>query len=343
MKIDSELSVVILAAGKGTRMKSNRAKVLHEVFFRPMLHHVLDAAKALEPKQMLVIAGHQEEVVRSSLQSHDVEIVRQEKQLGTGHAVQMTESVIDGDEGLVMILCGDTPLITSQALEEMYRQHLAAESDLTVMTTLLDNPFGYGRIIIGRNGVQAIVEEKEADEEQKKIREINAGIYLVDRKFLFEALATVTPNNTQGEFYLTDIVGYCVSVGGRVGTYLNPNPQDVLGVNSRVELEAANMELQHKRNVGLMQTGVTVHNSGTVSVSPSAEIKGDTVLMQNIRISGISRIGESCTIETGAVLHDCIIGNNATIGANSVLKRCRIKDNVQIQPLTRATDTEFGE
>ncbi|MEE4240388.1 MAG: NTP transferase domain-containing protein, partial [Desulfopila sp.] len=187
MESIAQLFVVILAAGKGTRMKSGRAKVLHEVFFQPMLHHVLESVRPLAPARCIVIVGHQEEAVRESLRHHDVHLVRQEHQLGTGHAVQTAQQAVPEGDGVVMILCGDTPLISSESLREMYRHHLTNRSVLTVMTTIVDDPTGYGRILSAGDSVLAIVEEKETDELQRKIQEINAGIYLVERRFLFEA------------------------------------------------------------------------------------------------------------------------------------------------------------
>jgi bifunctional UDP-N-acetylglucosamine pyrophosphorylase/glucosamine-1-phosphate N-acetyltransferase len=330
----SQISVVILAAGKGTRMKSTKAKVLHEVFFKPMLHHVLDSVKSLEPARCIVILGHQEEAVRSSLSGYDVEIVRQEQQLGTGHAVQMAKSAIPEEEGVVMILCGDTPLISSTSLNTMHERHVADHVDLTVMTTILDRPTGYGRIISSGDNVLAIVEEKEANEQQREIKEINAGIYLVERQFLFEALETLTPDNAQGELYLTDIVEYAVSREKKAEKFLNPNPMEVMGVNSRVELEAAHRQLQRQRNIQLMQQGITLYNSESVAVSPTAEVGCDTILMQNTRISGDCIIGKFCIIENGALLQDCTVGDNTRIGAYSVLSNCTIDKNSEIPPLT---------
>jgi len=328
------ISVVILAAGKGTRMKSDRAKVLHEVFDKPMLHHVLEAVKPLRPDQTVVIVGHQEENVRESLRNYDVEIVRQEEQLGTGHAVQMTEGVVDDTDAVVMILCGDTPLISTSALKDMYTSHAASASDLSVMTTILDNPFGYGRILTVEGKLKAIVEEKEADERQKKIQEINAGMYLVGRDFLFEALKSVTPDNSQGEFYLTDIVEYCVNSGRRASTFLNERSQEVLGVNSRVELEAADTELQQRRNVELMRNGVSICNSASVRVSPGAVIGRDSTLMPNVQIVGNTTIGRFCTIGSGAILEDCRVGDQATVGAYSVLRNVEIAEKSYLEPMS---------
>ncbi len=334
MSRNSQLSVIILAAGKGTRMKSATAKVLHHVFFQPMLHHVLHSVQPLEPVRCVVVVGHQEDAVRNSLIDFDVEIVRQEKQLGTGHAVQVAGSAINEDTGVVMILCGDTPLISTSSLMKMNEHHTDTQSVLTVMTTLVDNPTGYGRIISAGNSVLAIVEEKETDELQREIKEINAGIYMVERKFLFEALETLTPDNTQGELYLTDIVEYAVSRKNNAEKFLNRSSMEVLGVNSRVELEAAHKQLQLRRNIELMRQGITIYNSETVTVAPTAEIGSDCQLLQNVHISGNSVIGNSCIIENGVTLHNCKLGDNVRIGANSVLQNCQIDTNAVIPPLT---------
>lgn len=334
MKRNNGLSVVVLAAGKGTRMRSEKAKVLHEVFGKPMVHHVIEAVQALTPRRVIAILGHQKERVRAALDGYEVEIVIQQEQLGTGHAVQMTRAAIPENDGLVMILCGDSPLISSQSLQKMYENHCRTQADLTLMTTILDDPTGYGRIITSGDMIAAIVEEKEADEAQKKIQEINAGIYLADRQFLFEALETVTPENTQGEFYLTDIVEYGVSRGRNVQKTINAVPMEVLGVNSRVELEAAHRRMQQQRNIVLMQQGVTLHNSDTIRVSTSAQIGLDTVVHNNVDITGDCTIGSCCTLESGVSLHNCSIGENVHIGANSVLENCTVASESVVPPLT---------
>ncbi len=334
MSHNPDLSVVILAAGKGTRMKSSKAKVLHEVFFQPMLHHVLSAVKPLQPRRTVVIVGHQEEVVRRSLETFDVLAVKQEEQLGTGHAVLMTEEAIPEDDGVVMILCGDTPLVRAVSLNEMLQQHRSNKSQLTIMTTILNEPFGYGRIISENKCVQYIVEEKEADTEQRKIQEVNAGIYIVNRRLLFQALQNVDDDNTQGEYYLTDIVQYTVKQGIDVHKYVNSSPKEVLGVNSRVEQEEAHRDLQIKRNEELMMQGISMHGCDTISVSPMAEVGIDCLLMSNVQILGSSVIGSACIIENGAIIKNCNIGNNVRIGAYCVLEESEIPDNTVIQPCT---------
>lgn len=334
MTVDTKLSVVVLAAGKGTRMKSKKAKVLHDVFGKPMLHHVLDAVALLSPSQSIVILGHQEETVRRCLDEYNVEIVIQEDQLGTGHAVRVARPAIQSGSGEVMILCGDTPLISPESLKTMRDAHHLSGAVLTMMTTELDDPTGYGRIVTEDGAITAIVEEKEATEKQKAITEINAGIYLVKSEFLFQALETITADNSQGEFYLTDIVAYGVSQGLMVRKVKNSNCMEVLGVNSRVELEEANRVLRDSRNVELMQQGVTIRNRATVSVSPAAEVGRDTVLSEHVIISGKSRIGESCTIESGVKIDDCVIGDDVHVGANAVLRNCRIDSGSAVPPLS---------
>lgn len=330
------LTVLILSAGKGTRMKSARAKVLHEVFHVPMIHHVLHAVLPLEPSRTIVIVGHQQDEVRKVLQDFPVEFVTQENQLGTGHAVLATERVLAGVEGPVMIVCGDTPLIRTGTLQEMHRQHLDRQAALTLMTTELDNPTNYGRILDdGKGGISGIIEEKDASPEQKAIREINAGIYCVDKKFLFQTLHQVGTDNSQGEMYLTDIVALAVAAGHRVERFVTSAAQDVLGVNSRVELAAAHREIQQRRNIDLMLQGVSMHNPETVTVSAESTVGRDSLLMAGVHILGNSRIGESCRIEPGVILRDCLVGNNVQIGPYSCIEGCTIPAGTVIEPYSR--------
>lgn len=337
MQTEQDLSIVILAAGKGTRMVSTKAKVLHETFHRPMIHHVLLAIDPLGAKRVVVIVGHQEEAVRKALEPFTVIAVRQEEQLGTGHAVLMTEDVIPEQDSLVMVLCGDTPLIQTKSLTSMLKQHREKNSAVTVMTTLLEEPFGYGRIISSDNCIQCIVEEKEADETQKKIKEINAGIYIVKRSLLYEALHQLTPDNTQGEFYLTDIVEYSVSKNIEVHKYVNGKATEVLGVNSRVELEEAHNDLRLRRNVELLKQGVSLHSSLTTSVAPFSTVGVDSLLKSNVRISGESHIGKSCVLDEGVIVHDSTVGDNVHIGAYSVIENTQIAEDTELPPYSKVT------
>ena len=334
------LATLILAAGKGTRMKSDQAKVLHEVFFEPMVHHVIRAVTPLSADRLLVIIGHQKERVKEALTDFDLRFVEQTEQNGTGHAVLCTEEQLADFNGNVLIVCGDSPLLKSEHLEEMLSIHLAEDSVLTIVTTSLENPSNYGRIISDSSGsVLEIVEEKDASESQRKIKEINAGIYCVKKDFLFDALKQVTTDNSQGEMYLTDIVAIAVDSGLQVKKYEHPIPDHVLGVNSRVELAKAHQEIQARRNSELMATGITMYNPESITVTPTATVSPGCTLTQHITITGVSAIGSGSLIEPGVTISNSRIGEQVSIGSNSVITDCSIGDNTTIEPLSRLSDT----
>ena len=329
------ITAVVLAAGKGTRMKSARAKVLHEVFFRPMLHHVLNTVQEAGIDRCAVIVGHQRQEVLHVLEGFPTTPVVQEEQLGTGHAVLCAEAAC-AQTDLVMILCGDTPLLQAATLRAMIAAHQGQQAQLTLMTTLLDQPFGYGRILSDAHGaVLAIVEEKDASDEQRRIREINAGVYLVDRAFLFAALRHVGVDNSQGEVYLTDIVAIANRQGLTVHKFTHPEAIDVLGVNSRIELAQAHATLQHRHNRSLMLAGVTLLAPETTLIAPDCQLGQDTVIEGGVSLSNGAVLGSNCRVGSGCVLHACRIGDGTTIGANSVLEHCAIAAGSVIAPLTR--------
>ncbi len=332
------LSIIILAAGKGTRMKSRSAKVLHQVFHQPMIHHVIKAAQQLRPKRILVIVGHDRLAVEQAiLPSEGIECLVQEQQLGTGHAVLVAEDVICEPIAPVMIMCGDTPLIQSQTLQEMYDYHLATAADLTLMTTVLENPTNYGRIITDPDGmVTGIVEEKDADAGQRAIREINAGIYCVQRDLLFSMLHTIGSANAQGEMYLTDIVAKAVAARCHVEKFTVGDPLEVLGVNSRSELVQAHQAMQLRRNRQMLVDGVTLYSPETIAIFPDATVGQDSVVMACVQISGRSKIGEQCHIGQGAILHNCQVGDAARIGPYCCLADCTIEANSTVPAFTTA-------
>jgi len=234
-----------------------------------------------------------------------------------------------------MILCGDTPLIQAATLRAMIAAHQQQQAPLTLMTTLLDQPFGYGRILSNNQGeVLAIVEEKDASEAQRSIREINAGIYLVDRNFLFNSLHQVGTDNSQGEVYLTDIVAIANRQGLAVHKFVHTQAIDVLGVNSRIELAQAHATLQLRHNRSLMLAGVTLYAPESILIEPDCTIGQDTILHGNVRISGGTTLGKSCHIAGGCVLHACHLGDGVTVGANAVLAHSSIPAGTAIPPLT---------
>ncbi|MBM9520423.1 bifunctional N-acetylglucosamine-1-phosphate uridyltransferase/glucosamine-1-phosphate acetyltransferase [Desulforhopalus vacuolatus] len=329
------LSVVILAAGKGTRMKSTRAKVLHEVFYQPMAAHIIAVAQSLNPLQVLTVTGHQREAVEAALAPWNCDFIEQKEQLGTGHAVLISETSIPAAAETVLILCGDTPLILPETLKELCDFHCTSSSDVTLLTTTLANPFGYGRILSDAEGnLQAIVEEKDASDVQRQITEVNAGIYCVQKSFLFEALKKIGTDNTQKEMYLTDIIDIGTKEGRRVKRFNVSNPVEVLGVNSRRQLSEAERELQMRHNFTLMAAGVSMIMPETIRIQPTTTIAFDTVIEPSVHICGSTTIESDCHIEQGCVLKDCTIASGCVIGAGSHLDGITCPENSIIQPHT---------
>jgi len=338
--MNQNLSVVILAAGKGTRMKSDKAKVLHEVFFLPMIHHVLAAALPLQADRTVVIVGHQRLAVSAAIAGFKAETVVQEEQLGTGHAVLLTEKAIPSGAGDVMILCGDTPLLRTESLSAMLAHHRASGAHscgaaCTLMTANIADPYGYGRVLTAPTGeITGIVEEKDATPQQKAIKTINTGIYLVERDALFTALASVDRNNAQGEFYLTDIIEKVVKSGQTVGQFVNSDSNEVLGVNSRLELALAHAEIQRRRNQALMLAGVSMEDPESVTVALSAKVEPDCLLEPGVRLLGDTSLSRGCRIGQGAILTDCRIDADCQIGPYCCLTGVTLTAGSVIEPLT---------
>lgn len=313
------LCTIILAAGKGTRMKSSRAKVLHEVFFAPMVHHVVRAVLPLEAKKNIAVVGHQGEQVRASLAGFSVACVEQRQQNGTGHAVLAVEQAVPTECANVLILCGDTPLVRSRTLLDMVAVHEEKGADLTLLTTRMDDPFGYGRVLQDTDGrVRAIVEEKDASDDERRIAEINGGIYCVGRSFLFSALKEITPDNSQNELYLTDIVGIAVSAGRRVERFQHRDAGEILGINSREQLARAHGILTHRRNLDLMAAGVTILDPATTYIAPGVSIGADTVVQPQVQILGRSWVGEGAAIGSCSVLTDCTVAAAGVVPPGTV-------------------------
>lgn len=329
------LSTIILGAGKGTRMKSQKAKVLHCVFFSPMIEHVINAVLPLNPEKIIVVVGHQQEDVKNSLKNFSLQFAEQTEQFGTGHAVLAARSLLTDGEGNVMILCGDTPLVENETLAEMYEKHLTSQATITLMTTMLDDPTHYGRILSDENNrITGIVEEKDASADEKKIKEINAGIYCVKTDFIFQALEQVGMDNSQGEMYLTDIIGIAVNNNKKVEKFLTPHPSEILGVNSRVELAQAHKILQTRRNTELMRQGITMYSPDSIAIAKESRIGRDCILSGEIEITNNTIIGKSCTIGRGVILSNCRIGDQVTIGPYSCLYDITLPANTNVAPHT---------
>ena len=292
----ANLTAVILAAGKGTRMKSKLPKVLHKVGGHPMLEHVMDAAEAAGCRDNVVVIGHGAELVRE-LVGDRARIALQAEQLGTGHAVLQAADTLKDFTGTVMILCGDTPLLEAEELEKFYAEHVKSGAAATVMSALMDDPFGYGRILRDANGdVAGIVEQKDASEEQKQIKEINTGNYCVEAPLLFEVLRTLGNNNAQGEYYLTDVLAKLRAMGKKVGGVITADSEMIMGVNSRRQLAEAESVMRRRIAERHMDDGVTLMDPASTFIEKSVKIAPDTVIYPNTWLQGATVIGEDCEI-----------------------------------------------
>lgn len=330
---DTKITAVVLAAGKGTRMKSAQAKVLHEIFFAPMIHHVLDALQELDLHRIVVVTGHQREAVKAALNGYAVTVVEQLEQLGTGHAVLSAAQEIREDNGSVLILCGDTPLVRGRMLQTFITGHRDSGAVLSVMTTHLDDPTNYGRVVIDEAGdILRIVEEKDASESVRLIKEINAGIYCAAGAFLLDALNQVGTDNKQGEVYLTDIVGIAKKKGLPVHRVVCADPVEVMGVNSRNELAQAHLALQERRNRQLMTDGVTLLNPATTAVEKTVKIGNDTIIHPNVHLGGETVVGSGCVIGRSAVIKDCRLGDLVHVGPLAYLEGAVVGDGESIPP-----------
>ena len=310
------LKIVILAAGQGTRMKSKIPKVLHKVLDKPMLDHVMEAAQVVTNNKPIVVIGHMSDMVREHL-GDKAEIALQEEQLGTGHAVMMAEHYIDdGDE--VLILCGDTPLIKGETLKEMTKIKSEGYAAV-VMSAVEDDPTGYGRIIRDESDdFMRIREQKDASEEEKAIKEINAGMYIINGKLLKENLSKLSVNNAQREYYLTDVLEHIKNAGHRIGVY-QADKMEIMGVNSRLQLSEAERIMRLDVNKMHMANGVTLIDTNSTYIDKNVKIGRDTIIYPNCHIKGNSVIGEDCIIRENTTIEDSHIEDHVTIKSSTIL------------------------
>lgn len=316
----SERAVVVLAAGAGTRMKSDRQKTLHEIGGRSLLSHSLHAAAGVHPEHLVAVVGHQRDQVAPAVEriaeQMQVEIRQavQEEQNGTGHAVQVGLSAIPDFEGTVVVTNGDVPLLTPDTLQALVDTHEAERAAVTVLSLEFDNPTGYGRIIRGEAGdVVAIVEEKDATDEQRKVREVNSGVFAFDGAVLRDALERVTPDNAQGEFYITDVLGIARGDGLRVTALTAPDARELAGVNDRVQLAEAGKELNRRLVEKAMRNGATVIDPATTWIGVEVEIGRDVIIHPNTQLWGSTVIGDGAEIGPDTTLTDMEVGARATV------------------------------
>ena len=329
------IATIILAAGKGTRMKSDLVKVLHSLLGLPMLSYTIDLSlNEIKSKKTIVVVGHQADQIKERFKDTRIQFTLQEEQLGTGHAVLQAIPFLQKFNGTVLILCGDVPLVRGETLRSFINYFWENESTLSVLTAVVEHPLGYGRILRSREGwLEKIVEEKDASKEEKMIREINTGIFCVKAPFLMEGLTEIGQENAQGEYYLTDLVEIARRRGLRCSAHQVADPVEVMGINTRVDLAIANEVLRHEKVKDLMLSGVTIIDPKTTYVDRMVEIGRDTILYPNCSLQGKTRIGERCIIESNSNISDSIIGNEVTIRSSSVVTESKVEEGASIGPL----------
>jgi bifunctional UDP-N-acetylglucosamine pyrophosphorylase / glucosamine-1-phosphate N-acetyltransferase len=333
--MNDNLEVIILAAGLGTRMKSATIKILHRAGGRPIVEYVLDLAGDLCPQPPVMVIGHQREAVQKCVGSR-ARFALQDQQLGTGHAVLQAAEILEPAgvaDKRILILSGDVPLTRAETLRRLLEEHERSRNALTLLTMEPPDPGMYGRVVRATDGsVLRIVEAKDASEDEKKIREVNAGIYVFEGAHLFTNLRSLSTDNAQGEYYLTDLIGMLQTAGQRVGAVVADDPIEALGVNSRGELAQVEGEIQRRVVEGLMAEGVTFRNPSTVVIDSTVTIGSDTVIYPFVTLEGMTRIGEGCVIEPGSHLFNVTVGDDVHIKSGTVAEDAIIEDEATVGP-----------
>ena len=309
------LKAVILAAGKGTRMKSDILKVVHQVAGKPIVNYVVETVSHLGAEDIYIVVGHQADLVKKNTPQKNTHFVYQEEQLGTGHAVLQVKPYIDlSKETTLIILAGDCPLIEEETLVNLIAIHEESNSLGTILTAIMDEPGSYGRILRGQMGtVTGIKEAKDCTDEEKEICEINTGVYVFNSQALFGNLALVDTNNTQREYYLTDVIHLIKESGGAIGAYCCENSDHVIGINTRADLAKINKIIYQKNNIHFMQEGITIIDPETTFIDSTVQIGWDTIISPFTVIGGHSQIGSHCTIGAHSYIYDGNIANNSTV------------------------------
>jgi bifunctional UDP-N-acetylglucosamine pyrophosphorylase/glucosamine-1-phosphate N-acetyltransferase len=333
--LNRDVAIVVLAAGKGTRLKSARAKVLHSAGGRPLVEHVIRSCQPLNPRKTIVIVGHQAEEVAALIGPLGAETVLQQPQHGTGHAMQVARRALNNAK-LAVVLPGDAPLIRTETLKSLISSHRAANAAATVLTAVVADPSGYGRIVRkSESRVSAIVEDSQLTPEQRELNEINSSIYCFTLEKLWPALAEVKPNNKHHELYLTDAIAVLAGKGEIVLAQIAPDAREILGCNTRADLAEVDRIFREWKRAALMDDGVTMLLPETVLIDPDVVAGEDTILEPCVQLLGKTRIGARCRIGTGSVLTDAILGDDVTVEPHCVVAQSRLDDGVRIGPFSR--------
>ena len=329
------LASLLLAAGKGTRMKSGLIKVLHPIAGVPMISWPVAAARDAGSTTNVLVVGHQATAVQSVFRgAADIRCAMQEEQLGTGHAVACGLDALEGFHGTILILCGDTPLLRSETLQALLAFHREHRAALTVLTALLENPYGYGRVLRDQSGgVARIVEQKDATADEQAVREVNSGIYCMESDFLRAGIRNIGNDNAQGEYYLTDLVGIAVRQGLTCLALPTDDAEEIMGVNDRVQLAEAARILRRRINRRHMLAGVTMIDPETTYIDEGVTIGADTVIHPGCQIGGGTIIGSGCEIEQNVTITGCHIGEDCHIKAASVLEASELAADVAVGPM----------
>ncbi|OFW41240.1 MAG: UDP-N-acetylglucosamine diphosphorylase/glucosamine-1-phosphate N-acetyltransferase [Acidobacteria bacterium RIFCSPLOWO2_12_FULL_60_22] len=349
--MNAPFAIAILAAGQGTRFRSKQAKLLHTAGGRALIEHAVRTAGELPAEAIFVVVGYQAEAVMAALRGifrtvrgKGLQFIRQDEPLGTGHALRCGRAALESAAPHLMVLCGDTPLLTAPTLRRFLEFHRNSRATASVMTAEMEDPAGYGRIVRGSDGrVAAIVEHKSASPQQLRIREINTGIYCFETKPLFAELKRLTPDRITGEYYLTDVIGRLSARGKKVVAYAVAQPREVMGVNTRVELAQVDAILHRRKARELMLAGVTIYRPGTVRIDPDVEVGADTVIEPGVALLGRTRVGEDCRIGAFSVITDSDLAQNVTVKPCCVIDESKIAGGASIGPFARLRlGTEIG-
>lgn len=371
------LKVVILAAGQGTRMKSDVPKVLHRVLDKTMVGYVIEASKEAGADEVCVIVGHQSAMVKNTIKDlyDDISFAVQREQLGTGHAVMQAGDFIKS--GNILVLCGDTPLITADTVKKLCDIHQSNDNSVTVVSMIVDNPTGYGRIIRENNSFAKIVEQKDANETELAVKEVNSGVYIFKADVLNKAFKSLSNNNSQGEYYLTDTLEIIKNDGGKVGIMVAEDDKEFMGVNSKLHLSQAIKAMKERINTQLMIDGVTITDPDNTYIGKDVKIAPDTIIYPGCMLEGKTVIGKSCIVGpntriTSSIIDDCVtiqssvlvdskvksfttigpfaylrpnsnIGEHVRIGDFVEVKNSNIDDGTKVSHLTYVGDSDVGK
>lgn len=341
---DTFVTTIIMAAGKGTRMKSNKSKLVHKIYDKELVRRVAEVAMKVGSDEIITVVGHLKEQIQEVL-GDSVKYAYQEELLGTGHAVMQAAKFLEGKKGKAIILYGDVPILRPETLNNLLSKSIKNKEYATLLTAIYENPTGYGRIIRDEGGnIKAIVEEKDANMFEKEIKEINSGIYCFDIEELLSALKKITPNNVQGEYYLTDVIKIMNDKGLKTGAVIVEDNTEILGVNDRAQLELLTRVLRMRINSEHMANGVTIEDSNSTYIYDDVKIGTDTIIHPNTTIKNGVIIGNNCEIGPNAYIREnCIIGNDVKVGNFVEIKSTKVGNRTKLPHFIYLGDTEIGE